>query len=65
LFCIEAYENLLRFRTKQGLAKGNSGRYIDLASLTKGEKLRLKRSFKATKEIQELIQVRFKLSQLL
>ncbi|MEM6720863.1 MAG: DUF294 nucleotidyltransferase-like domain-containing protein [Bacteroidota bacterium] len=65
LFCIESYENLLRFRTRHGLKHDNSGRYIDLESLTKGEKLRLKRTFKAVKEVQELIKVRFKLSQLL
>ncbi|AXG71049.1 inosine-5'-monophosphate dehydrogenase [Kordia sp. SMS9] len=65
LFCMEAYKNLLRFRTHHGLANGNSGRFIDLAALTKRERLRLKRSFKAIKEIQELIKVRFKLSQLL
>jgi CBS domain-containing protein len=65
LFCIESYENLLRFRTEHGLKNGDSGRYIDLESLTKGERLRLKRTFKAIKEVQALIQVRFKLSQLL
>ncbi|WP_299522495.1 DUF294 nucleotidyltransferase-like domain-containing protein [Winogradskyella sp.] len=64
-FCMEAYKNLLRFRTKQGLANNDSGRFIDLESLSKGNRLRLKRSFKAVKAVQELIKTRFKLSQLL
>ncbi|MEM6685198.1 MAG: DUF294 nucleotidyltransferase-like domain-containing protein, partial [Bacteroidota bacterium] len=65
LFCIESYKNLLRFRAQHGLMNKDSGRFIDLESLTKGERLRLKRSFKAVKQIQELIKVRFKLAQLL
>lgn len=65
LFCIEAYKNLLTFRTVQGLKHGDSGRFIDLESLDKGNRLQLKRSFKAVKEVQELIKMRFKLSQLL
>lgn len=65
LFCIEAYKNLLTFRTTQGLKHGDSGRFIDLESLDKGNRLQLKRSFKAVKEVQELIKMRFKLSQLL
>lgn len=65
LFCIDAYKDLLRFRTEHGLANKNSGRFIDLKSLTKGNRLKLKRSFKAVKSVQELIQIRFKLSQLM
>ncbi|MBV7268025.1 DUF294 nucleotidyltransferase-like domain-containing protein [Winogradskyella luteola] len=64
-FCIESFKNLLRFRTEQGLATNDSGRFIDLESLNKGDRLRLKRSFKAVKSVQELIKTRFKLSQLL
>jgi CBS domain-containing protein len=65
LFCTEAYKNLLSFRTEQGLRHNDSGRFIDLESLDKGHRLQLKRSFKAVKEVQELIKIRFKLSQLL
>ncbi|MBT8246132.1 MAG: CBS domain-containing protein [Winogradskyella sp.] len=65
LFCIEAFKDLLEFRTSQGLTNNNSGRFIDLQSLSKGNRLKLKRSFKSVKAIQELIQTRFKLSQLL
>ena len=65
LFCIDAYKDLLRFRTEQGIMNNDSGRFIDLASLNKGNRLRLKRSFKAVKGIQDLIKTRFKLSQLM
>ncbi|GAB5563204.1 MAG: DUF294 nucleotidyltransferase-like domain-containing protein [Winogradskyella sp.] len=65
IFCLESYKNLLRFRTQRGLANDDSGRFIDLESLNKSDRLRLKRSFKAVKSVQELIKTRFKLSQLL
>ncbi|MBO3117564.1 CBS domain-containing protein [Winogradskyella sp. DF17] len=65
LFCIESYKDLLRFRTEQGISKNDSGRFIDLKSLSKGDRLKLKRSFKAVKLVQELLQTRFKLTQLL
>ncbi|WP_111682720.1 DUF294 nucleotidyltransferase-like domain-containing protein [Winogradskyella tangerina] len=64
-FCMEAYKNLLRFRTEQGLTNNDSGRFIDLESLSKGNRLRLKRSFKAVKAVQDLIKTRFNLSQLM
>ncbi|GGG50560.1 DUF294 nucleotidyltransferase-like domain-containing protein [Bizionia arctica] len=63
--CIEAFKNLLYFRTQQGLLHEDSGRYINLQTLSKANKLELKSAFKAVKAIQELIQVRFKLSQLM
>ncbi|NRD22485.1 CBS domain-containing protein [Winogradskyella litoriviva] len=65
LFCIEAYKDLLWFRTEQGLHNSDSGRFIDVQSLSKLNRLKLKRSFKAVKLVQELIQTRFKLSQLM
>lgn len=63
--CIEAFKDVLRFRTEQGLTNNDSGRFIDLKSLSKGNRLELKNSFKAIKEVQELINIRFKLSQLM
>ncbi|MCA0133471.1 DUF294 nucleotidyltransferase-like domain-containing protein [Winogradskyella alexanderae] len=63
LLCIDAFKDLLRFRTEQGIANNDSGRFIDLGSLSKGNRLKLKRSFKAVKTIQELIKTRFKLTQ--
>ncbi len=63
--CSNAFKILLRFRTQQGLRDKNSGRFIDLKSLSKADRLKLKGCFKPIKSIQELIQVRFNLSQLL
>jgi len=62
--CNMAFKSLLRFRTEQGLKHQNSGRYMLLSELTKSDKLNLKNCFKPIKEIQELISVRFQLSQL-
>lgn len=60
--CLSAYKTLLKFRTKYGLQNNNYGRYIDLNSLNKSEKLTLKECFKAVKEIQSLIINRFQLA---
>ncbi|MGK0413917.1 MAG: CBS domain-containing protein [Polaribacter sp.] len=63
--CSEAFKNLLYFRTQQGLLHKDSGRFIDLQTLSKANRLALKNCFKAVKEVQDLIQTRFKLSQFL
>ncbi|WP_339662639.1 DUF294 nucleotidyltransferase-like domain-containing protein [uncultured Polaribacter sp.] len=63
--CIDAFKNLLRYRTTQGLLHNDSGRFIDLQNLSKADRLELKNCFKAVKEVQDLIQTRFKLSHLL
>ena len=65
LACSYATKALLKFRTKQGLLRNDSGRYIALGSLSKEEKIKLKRTFKTIKEIQELISIRFKVSSIL
>jgi len=59
--CAYAYKALLKFRTKQGLQNENSGKFIELATLTKEEKLKLKRCFKPINEIQESLKLRFDL----
>ena len=64
LSCSFAFKALLKFRTKQGLNHNDSGRYIDLKTLNKEEKMKLKRTFKTIKDIQELISVRFMTSRL-
>lgn len=64
LACSYATKALLKFRTKQGLLHNDSGRFIALDKLTKEEKMKLKRTFKTIKELQELIKVRFKVSNL-
>lgn len=65
LSCISAFKILLRFRSEQGLKHNDSGRFIDLKSLSKNDRLKLKSCFKPIKDIQELIRVRFKLSQIM
>ena len=63
--CIDAFKILLRFRTIQGLKHKDSGRFIDLKSLNKSDRLKLKGCFGPIRDIQELIKVRFKLSQMM
>jgi len=63
--CYEAFELLLQFRAQQAIKDGDSGRYIDVKQMTKMEQLQLRTCFKPLKDIQELLKVRFKLSQLL
>ena len=63
--CIDAFKILLRFRTNQGLKHNDSGRFINLESLSKNDRLKLKGCFKPIKDIQELIMVRFKLSHIM
>lgn len=65
LACSYATKALLKFRTRQGLANHDSGRFIQLDQLSKQEKMKLKRTFKAIKEIQELITLRFKVTNIL
>jgi len=65
LACSYATKALLKFRTKHGLLHHDSGRFIELEELTKQEKMKLKRTFKAIKEIQELITLRFKIANIL
>ncbi|MEO7976364.1 DUF294 nucleotidyltransferase-like domain-containing protein [Flavobacterium sp.] len=62
LSCSYSFKALLKFRTKQGLLHHDSGQFIALESLSKMEKIKLKRTFKTIKELQELISVRFNIS---
>ncbi len=59
--CSYAFKALSKFKTKQGLLHGNSGKYIDLKTLTKEEKLKLRRCFKPIQKIQEILKIRFDL----
>lgn len=65
LACSYSYKALLKFRTKQGLQHHDSGQYIALDALSKLDKIKLKRTFKTIKELQELITIRFNASNLL
>ncbi len=59
LSCSYSYKALLKFRTKQGLLHHDSGQFIELESLSKLEKVKLKGAFKTIKELQEVISIRF------
>ena len=63
--CSYAIKALLKFRAKQGISNRDSGRYLEVAKLDKEEKIKLKRTFKTIKELQEIMSVRFKISNLL
>ena len=63
--CAYAFKALLKFKTKQGLLHDNTGKFIELSSLTKEEQLKLKRCFKPINEIQESLKLRFNLSNVL
>ncbi|MGJ5640868.1 DUF294 nucleotidyltransferase-like domain-containing protein [Formosa sp. S-31] len=61
LSCSYASKALLKFRTKHGLLNNDNGRFIALAELSKEEKMKLKRCFKAIAKVQELIKLKFNL----
>jgi CBS domain-containing protein len=62
--CERAFRTLLKFKTEQGILNNNTGKLIALDKLSKDQKLKLKRAFKPIKEIQELLILRFKLTQI-
>ncbi|MBQ4805484.1 CBS domain-containing protein [Aquimarina sp. MMG015] len=63
--CAKAFRVLLKFRTRQGLIHKDSGRFIKLNTLSKSDKLKLKRCFKPIRDIQEVLRVRFQLKTLM
>jgi CBS domain-containing protein len=63
--CIDSFKILLRFRVIQGIKHNDSGRFVDLNNLSKAEKLKLKGCFKPIKDIQELLNVRYNLYQMM
>ena len=65
LSCIDAFKIVLRFRTEQGIKNNDSGRYIDLNALTKSEKLKLKGCFKPINDIQDMLNIRYNLAQMM
>jgi CBS domain-containing protein len=60
--CSYATKALLKFRVKQGLLHNDSGRFIALDSLSKEEKIKLKRTFKTIKDLQDLLGIRYNAS---
>ena len=65
LSCIDSFKILLQFRTQQGLKNNDTGRYVDLNNLSKFEKLKLKGCFKPIKDVQELLNIRYNLAQMM
>lgn len=57
-----AYELLIKYRALQGLARGDSGRYIKPSSLSKMERLNLRNSFSPIRDLQSLLNIRFQLA---
>ena len=62
--CANAFKILLEFRTLQGLTKDDGGRFVDINSLSKADRLKLKSCFKPIKNIQESLKLRFNVSQI-
>ena len=65
LSCSYAYKALLKFKTKHGLINNDNGRFIKLETMTKEEKMKLKRCFKAVNNVQEVIKLKFNTSGML
>lgn len=57
--CAYAFKALLKFRAKQGIIHQDSGRFIELTTLSKSDKLKLKRCFKPIHDIQEILSIRY------
>ncbi len=57
--CAIAFKILLQFRTSQGLANDNGGRFVDINSLSKADRLKLKSCFKPLSNIQDSLKMRF------
>ena len=60
--CAEAFSELLKFRTEEGLKNENDGRYLNLSDLSKLDKVKLKNDFQPINDIQEVIKNRFQLT---
>ena len=62
--CANAFKILLQFRTSQGLTNNDSGKFVDINSLSKADRLKLKSCFKPIKNVQESLKSRFKVTQI-
>ena len=58
----DAYEVLIRLRAQLGLRRGDSGRFVKPAELTRMQRLLLRNSFNPVREIQSLLELRFQLN---
>lgn len=62
--CANAFKILLQFRTSQGLANNDSGKFVDIKKLSKADRLKLKSCFKPIKNVQESLKLRFNVSKI-
>ena len=60
--CGDAFAELLKFRTEEGLKNDSDGRYLNLSELSKLDKVKLKNDFQPIHDIQEVIKNRFQLT---
>lgn len=60
--CIRSFYELLRFRSEAGFAKNDSGRFVNLETLSKHDKSKLKYLFKPIKTLQTNLKTRFNLT---
>lgn len=60
----KAFDILLRFRAESGFKRGDSGRYIEPASLDRIQRQILRNAFVPIAEVQEVVKVRFQVDQL-
>jgi CBS domain-containing protein len=60
--CYDAFTLLIYFRTLTGLQEDSSGRYLNINTLSKSDKVKLKNAFKPIHDIQEVIKNRFQLT---
>jgi CBS domain-containing protein len=60
--CIRSFYDLLRYRTESGFAHNHSGRFVDLTTLSKHDKSKLKYLFKPIKSLQSALKARFNLT---
>lgn len=60
--CAEAFNILQHFRTEEGLKNDSNGRYLNLAGLSKTDKVKLKNTFEPIASVQDVIKNRFPLT---
>ncbi|MCL9770215.1 DUF294 nucleotidyltransferase-like domain-containing protein [Flavobacterium sp. HXWNR69] len=60
--CADAFAELLKFRTEEGLKNETDGRYLNLTELSKLDKVKLKNDFQPINDIQEVIKNKFQLT---
>ncbi len=60
--CADAFAELLKFRTEEGLKNESDGRYLNLSELSKLDKVKLKNDFQPINDIQEVIKNKFQLT---